>query len=291
MKIEKIFILLIIIIIGLVLALLALIIPSLNQVRHYAVSDSIAPAPVTQSDGHSTDIAWSEVKDQSTNNATGPARTQVQSSQQRLDVSEAESSLSTDQTVVKLGVDSYVDESAKPEFIGTPMSVTSTQPADPQDVKLSLEPESEARVKKYSVTAPTTPAPVKVQESLGRSNTFTYGLSDRDVNRLGVTDGLGMTGGMGGMGGYGGGEMGGMGGGMGGMGGYGPGRQPASASSSYRRARGNAKYMIDPRGSVPDRRMPVELLNVTADEVWVIAKAETQAVPSGEDTPGCGAML
>lgn len=37
--------------------------------------------------------------------------------------------------------------------------------------------------------------------------------------------------------------------------------------------------------------MPAELLNVTADEVWVIAKAETQAVPTSEDTPGSGAML
>ncbi len=33
------------------------------------------------------------------------------------------------------------------------------------------------------------------------------------------------------------------------------------------------------------------LLSVTADEIWVIARSETQAVPAGEDTPGCGAML
>jgi len=35
----------------------------------------------------------------------------------------------------------------------------------------------------------------------------------------------------------------------------------------------------------------VELFNVSADEIWVIAKSETQAVPRGEETPGCGAML
>jgi Ca-activated chloride channel family protein len=33
------------------------------------------------------------------------------------------------------------------------------------------------------------------------------------------------------------------------------------------------------------------LLSVTADEIWVIARPETQAVPTDEDTPGCGAML
>ena len=41
------------------------------------------------------------------------------------------------------------------------------------------------------------------------------------------------------------------------------------------------------------RRIPSELLNVTEDEIWVIARPETQAVPVpvGEDRPGCGAML
>lgn len=39
--------------------------------------------------------------------------------------------------------------------------------------------------------------------------------------------------------------------------------------------------------------IPVELIHVSADEIWVIAKPETQVVPTpdGEDTPGCGAML
>ncbi len=37
--------------------------------------------------------------------------------------------------------------------------------------------------------------------------------------------------------------------------------------------------------------IPEELVHVAADEIWVIAKSETQAVPRGEDTPGCGAML
>ena len=100
--------------------------------------------------------------------------------------------------------------------------------------------------------------------------------------------------------------------GAGGMGGYGGGmggryrtngpaptlRTPAfkgtpRPSSSGRvallRGRGGPLPVISRR---PDtRRIPAELVNVTADEIWVIARAETQAVPAGEDTPGCGAML
>jgi len=38
-------------------------------------------------------------------------------------------------------------------------------------------------------------------------------------------------------------------------------------------------------------RIYAGLLSVTEDEIWVIARAETQAVPAGEDTPGCGTML
>src|SRR4030042_697665 len=78
---------------------------------------------------------------------------------------------------------------------------------------------------------------------------------------------------------------------MGGMRQYGAERQPGSASSTISRARGNVKYLSEQRELAPDRRMPAELLNVTADEIWVIAKAETQAVPADEDTPGSGAML
>jgi Ca-activated chloride channel family protein len=40
------------------------------------------------------------------------------------------------------------------------------------------------------------------------------------------------------------------------------------------------------------RRVPTEILNISADEVWIIARPETQAVPAtDEDNPGCGAML
>ncbi|MFB0555699.1 MAG: VIT domain-containing protein, partial [Phycisphaerae bacterium] len=73
------------------------------------------------------------------------------------------------------------------------------------------------------------------------------------------------------------------------MGGYrGSGFAP-SAGEQIPRGRGGPLPVISRR---PDtRRIPFELLNVTEDELWVIALAETQAVPAGEDTPGCGAML
>ncbi len=41
----------------------------------------------------------------------------------------------------------------------------------------------------------------------------------------------------------------------------------------------------------PAGRVSAELMTVSADEIWVIVKPQTQVVPRGEDTPGCGAML
>ncbi|MEA3227060.1 MAG: VIT domain-containing protein, partial [Planctomycetota bacterium] len=47
------------------------------------------------------------------------------------------------------------------------------------------------------------------------------------------------------------------------------------------------------KGSVSVRSIPVELINVSADELWIIAKAEVQPVPVPPDgeSPGTGAML
>jgi len=80
-----------------------------------------------------------------------------------------------------------------------------------------------------------------------------------------------------------------------GMGGYrGSGAAP-STGQPLRRGRGRLYYLGEASSEeaqrLEERRIPVELLNVTEDEIWVIARAETQAVPAGEDTPGCGAML
>ncbi len=68
----------------------------------------------------------------------------------------------------------------------------------------------------------------------------------------------------------------------------------ARMSDSHRSFVGTPRNNLKFWGSrrIPDtRRIPVELLNVTEDEIWVIARSETQAVPADEDTPGCGAML
>ncbi len=63
----------------------------------------------------------------------------------------------------------------------------------------------------------------------------------------------------------------------------------SAGSRPLLRGRGGPLPAISRR---PDtRRIPVELLNVSEDEIWVIARPETQAVPADEDRPGCGAML
>jgi len=47
------------------------------------------------------------------------------------------------------------------------------------------------------------------------------------------------------------------------------------------------------RKAFGSRPVPAELIHVSADEIWVIARSEAQAVPAraGEEAPGCGAML
>ncbi len=81
------------------------------------------------------------------------------------------------------------------------------------------------------------------------------------------------------------GTMGGM-----GMGSYG-GRMRGLTARPSARGRRPAEpwFMLGPR--TPSGRVPVDLAYVTADEIWVIARAKTQAVGAEYDTPGCGAML
>jgi Ca-activated chloride channel family protein len=50
-------------------------------------------------------------------------------------------------------------------------------------------------------------------------------------------------------------------------------------------------YMDSVRGLGAVKQIPAELLNVTEDEIWVIARPERQEAAVDEDTPGCGAML
>ena len=197
----------------------------------------------------------------------GPAGTQVQSSQQRQDVSETESSLRTNQTVGKLGRTDYDDESAKLGISGTLPATGPTQPVDPQDIRFSRKLNSQDISSLNTVVPVLGDEMLAVNGTVAGKNIVTYESSGRDSDRHG----------------------GGMGGGMGGYGGW---RQSRPAPATLSHSRGNVLYYdAKARESMPDRRIPAELLNVTADEIWVIAKAETQAVPTSEDTPGSGAML
>ncbi len=113
----------------------------------------------------------------------------------------------------------------------------------------------------------------------------------------------GMMGGMGargpdgyGMGGYGGGMMGGP-GSSSRSGGYG-GMMGGRKLNELEALRSQRYSSFDRRGSsrgnaVSVRSIPVELINISADELWIIAKSEVQPVPArpDDDGPGSGAML
>lgn len=208
------------------------------------------------------------------------AQKPVESSKPKREPSEDESGLSMQQVMVEPDKDGLDNSLTISGTTGTPQAIVNTQPVIPQDIRFSLKPESEERARvqviRGQVSAPVDKLAVGSMMD-GRSD-VTYEMND-DVDDRYV--GTGRAGGMGGMGGYGGGMT-------GGMRRFGAEQQPGSASSTISRARGSG---FEARRIVPDRRIPAELLNVTADEIWVIAKAETQAVPAGEDTPGCGAML
>jgi len=193
------------------------------------------------------------------------AESPTEPSKPQQNAQEDESGLSMQQVMVESGTDSLGHRPITTTPAGIPQPGVTTQPVDPQDTWFSWKSESEERGRTNAVTGP-----LSVTEEKSAGGGMMGGMggwNDRDGDRYG----------------------GGMTGGMGGMGGYGGGQQLASVSSSVRRSSGTVLYRS--RGPVSDRLIPAELINVTADEIWVIAKAETQAVPSGEDTPGCGAML
>jgi Ca-activated chloride channel family protein len=118
-------------------------------------------------------------------------------------------------------------------------------------------------------------------------------MSGEDRSR-GSREGYGGYGGNGGSGGYGGrygrGGPGGYGGGYGG-GGYRP--RTRDRNPARDRPSSLAVYMDAHHGWATDGRLPVDLMTVNADEVWVIVKAEAEHAPrpADDDTPGCGAML
>ena len=200
------------------------------------------------------------------------AQKPVESSKPKQEPSEDESGLSMQQVMVEPDKDGLDDSLTISGTTGTPQAEVITQPQYPQDIRFSLTPESEERARVQVIRGKVSaPAEKSAEEGMmGGRGVVTYGGSSRDNDRY---VGAGRTGGMGGMGGYGGGQ------------------QPGSASSTNRRSRGNTPYSYVASEPAPDGRMPAELLNVTEDEIWVIAKSETQAVSVDEDTPGCGAML
>ncbi len=185
-------------------------------------------------------------------------------SKEKQDVYGYENRLRIPQAVVKSDEANLVDGLKTMESTVTPLPDGFSKPVDPQDITFSLKPESEVQVRANAVTGPVS---MNGKEHLSELKTVTYGWSDRDGDRYGVTSH----------------ER-----GLGGMGGYG--RQPGLSSLSNRRTSGRALYEAAPMRT-PERQIPAELLNVTADELWVIVKPEVQVVLTGEDMPGCGAML
>jgi len=179
------------------------------------------------------------------------------------DTSDDKSGLRTQQVVVESG--KLYEDTTKSEISGALPANAPTSPVDPQDGfsrKLESLRQSDIEVIRGRGLLPA--EELAKDGMMGGGRVVTYGWNGRDGDRYG-----------GGMGG------------MGGMSGYG--QQPGSVSSSDRRSTGTVLYRS--RGPAPDRQMPAELLSVTADEIWVIAKSETQPVPADEDTPGSGAML
>ena len=180
---------------------------------------------------------------------------------------EDESHLSIQQTIVKADKAELRDSLTVLGPTETPLPEVTTQPEDPQDTRLYRgKPESEVRT-----NAVTGPILVTEEKSAGDGMMGGMGGWNRRDNDRSQYD-----------------EM--M-GGMGGTGGFEAVKLPDPTSSTNRRSSGRVFYSARPSQRAQNRQIPAELLNVTADEIWVIAKSETQAVPTDEDTPGSGAML
>jgi Ca-activated chloride channel family protein len=210
----------------------------------------------------------------------GPSETAAKLSEPQQAVPKDTSSLSTQQTVAMSDKAKFTGSPTEPAFIGTPPPEGIAQPQSKEAIRFSMKPESEERTKVPTIRGRISAKVDKLTAGngiMGGGDAVTYDLNGDNGDRYDYA----MKPGMVGTGGYG-----------GGMGGYGGGQQPTSVSLSNRtRGIGTVLYRGRPTEPAPDRQIPAELLNVSADEIWVIAKSETQAVPADEDTPGSGAML
>ena len=208
----------------------------------------------------------------------GPVGTSAESSEPQQPAPKDTSSLSTKQTVAMSDKAKLTGSPTAPAFIGTPSPEAITQPREQDALRLAMKPESEEKTKAPMISGRVSAPADKLAADNGimvGQDVETYNWKGDTSDRYDYT----MRPGMGGTGDYG-----------GGSGGF-RGGQRASISSTANRARGKVRVLGLARGPAMDIQMPAELLNVSADEIWVIAKSETQAVPADEDTPGSGAML
>jgi Ca-activated chloride channel family protein len=199
------------------------------------------------------------------------AEPETEPSQKQWDVSEAESSMAKEQALIKSNEERLNESIIMSAPTGTPRIDVTFQPVDPQDVTLSHMPESEKRSEFGIVRGPAlTEEKLVADGTIGGKSVVNYRWSGSDNDRIlaeGMIRGTGYT-----------------------SGGFGGGRQPGMSSLPLPGISAGV-YTARSSQSVPDRRILAELVNVTADEIWVIAKSDTQVVPTSEDTPGCGAML
>jgi len=233
------------------------------------------------------DVTFAEVTDKSDSEPQVVTKPQAILSQLQKDVAEDEIRLRKQLSeLIKADDKERADILTKTDESGTPIvtfedAATAFKGKNGREMDVLLESESEESAKHYFVNGP---VPV-LGDKPGAGGMGGYG----GMGRSSRTDRSG------GMGEYGGGYK------TNGLAALKPESTGATTTAASRpsgskrgtllRSRGGDLPVISRR---PDtRRIPVELLNVSEDEIWVIARPETQAVPVpvGEDTPGCGAML
>jgi Ca-activated chloride channel family protein len=242
---------------GLAVLIASILIPRLNNVRPYAISDE------------TKEVAWSELKEPTyalEQQINTPYGDEIITQSERRQEIDGDSSPEGDE------IRSHLVKSLEPELRdGEKLERNQYRVNEPAPTDRSLftptptTPAPTTKPKAVSTPAPTIPALSLIPESV--SGPVAGVKRDRSSGR----------------------------GGMGGMGSYGrTQREVTSKESEDSFGYVDINRLPVPRyesESSPAKQIQAELLNVTADEVWVIAKPETQVVPVDDDTPGCGAML
>ncbi|HUT28441.1 MAG TPA: VIT domain-containing protein [Sedimentisphaerales bacterium] len=180
----------------------------------------------------------------------------------------------------------YADE------LNYPKGWKATRPREESErFQLSLQPPQSGQAPTLGDSGITGPEVGSSRTSSGYGLNWTseYDASGADGDEIRRRGGYGGYGG--GYGGYGGG-YGGYGGGYGGYGGGGYGPRTRDRNPARDRISSQVASQEGLRWPT-DGRLPVDLMTVNADEVWVIVKAKPEHAPrpADDDTPGCGAML